>query len=64
MLVTLEKLVMEKSLRLGFSNTNNEAEYEALLVGIAMVRLLGLEMVELYSDSRLIVGQVNGDFKA
>ena len=64
MLVTLEKLVMEKSLRLGFSNTNNEAEYEALLVGIAMVRLLGREMVELYSDSRLIVGQVNGDFKA
>ena len=64
MLVTLEKLVMEKSLRLGFSNTNNEAEYEALLVGIAMVRLLGREMVELYSNSRLIVGQVNGDFKA
>ena len=64
MLVTLEKLVMEKSLRLGFSNTNNEAEYDALLVGIAMVRLLGREMVELYSDSRLIVGQVNGDFKA
>ena len=64
MLVTLEKLVMEKSLRLGFSTTNNEAEYEALLVGIAMVRLLGREMVELYSDSRLIVGQVNGDFKA
>ena len=64
MLVTLEKLVMEKSLRLGFSTTNNEAEYEALLVGIAMVKLLGREMVELYSDSRLIVGQVNGDFKA
>ena len=64
MLVTLEKLVMEKSLRLGFPTTNNEAEYEALLVGIAMVRLLGREMVELYSNSRLIVGQVNGDFKA
>ena len=29
-----------------------------------MVRLLGGEMVELYSDSRLIVGQVNGDFEA
>ena len=63
-LVTLEKLVMDKSLRLRFSATNNEAKYEALLAGIAMVRLLGGEMVELYSDSRLIVGQVNGDFKA
>ena len=64
MLVTLEKLIMEKSLRLEFSATNNEVEYEALLERIAMIRLLGGEMVELYSNSRLIVGQVNGDFEA
>ena len=29
-----------------------------------MVRQLGGEVVELYSDSRLVVGQVNGDFEA
>ena len=63
MLVTSEKLIMEKSLRLGFLATNNEVEYEALLAGVAMVRQLGGEMVELYSDSRLVVGQVNGDFE-
>ena len=63
-MVTPEKLIMEKSLRLGFSATNNEATYEALLVGVAMVRLLGGEMVKLYSNSRLIMGQINGDFKA
>jgi len=63
-LITPEKLIMEKSLQLGFSATNNEAEYETLIAGIAMVKLLGREMVELYSDSRLIVGQVNGDFEA
>ena len=63
-LITPKKLIMEKSLRSGFLATNNEAEYEALLAGVAMVRLLGGEMVELYSDSRLIVGQVNGDFEA
>ena len=62
--ITPEKLVMEKSLRLGFLATNNEAEYEALLAGVAMVRQLGGDMVELYSDSRLVVGQVNGEFKA
>ena len=44
MLVTPEKLIMEKSLQLGFLATNNEAKYEALLAGIAMVRLLGVEM--------------------
>lgn len=40
-LITSEKLVMEKSLRLGFLATNNEAKYEALLVGMAMVNQLG-----------------------
>ena len=64
MLITPEKLIIEKSLQLGFSATNDEAEYEALLEGINMVWLLGGEIVELYLDSRLIVGQVNGDFEA
>ena len=32
-LVSPEKITIEKSLRLGFSATNNEAEYEALLMG-------------------------------
>ena len=36
-LVSLEKITIEKSLRLSFSTTNNEAEYEALLMGMAMV---------------------------
>ena len=36
-LVSPEKITIEKSLRLGFSATNNEAEYEALLIGMAMV---------------------------
>ena len=31
-LISLEKITIEKSLRLGFSATNNEAEYETLLV--------------------------------
>ena len=31
------KIIIEKSLRLGFSAMNNEAEYKALLVGMAMV---------------------------
>ena len=36
-LISLEKLIVEKSLRLGFSTTNNEVEYEALLEGMSMV---------------------------
>ena len=36
-LVSPEKITIEKSLRLNFSATNNEAEYEALLMGMMMV---------------------------
>ena len=36
-LISPEGITIEKSLRLGFSTTNNKAEYEALLVGMIMV---------------------------
>ena len=35
--ISPEKITIEKYLRLGFSATNNEAEYKTLLVGMAMV---------------------------
>ena len=40
-LMSLEKVVIEKSLRLDFLATNNEDEYEALLEGMAMVQRMG-----------------------
>ncbi|XP_075666144.1 uncharacterized protein LOC142635980 [Castanea sativa] len=63
-LITPEKLVMEKSLRLGFITTNNEAKYEALLAGSQMVRHLGEEIMDLYCDSKLVFEQINGEFEA
>ena len=36
-LISLERITIKKSLRLGFSATNNEAEYEVLLIGMTMV---------------------------
>ena len=59
-----EKVVIEKSLRLDFSATNNEAKYEALLVGIAMVQRMGGKSIKLLSDSRLVVDQVRGEYEA
>ena len=40
-LISPKKLIVEKSLRLGFSTTNNEAEYDALLEGMSMVQRMG-----------------------
>ena len=59
-----EKVVIEKSLRLDFLATNNEAEYEALLEGMTMVQRMGGKFIKLFSDSRLVAGQVRGDFEA
>ena len=63
-LMSPEKVVIEKSLRLDFSATNNEAEYETLLTGMAMVQRMGGKSIKLFSDSRLVVGQVRGEFEA
>ena len=55
-LISPKKITMEKSLRLGFLATNNKVEYEALLVGMTMVQKMGGKVVEIFSDSRLVVG--------
>ena len=49
-----EKITIEKSLRLNFSTTNNEAEYEALLKEMVMVQKMGGKVVRAFSDSKLV----------
>ena len=59
----LEGIKLERSFRLGFRASNNEAEYETLLAGLRVVKILGAIEVEIYSDSRLDVSQVEGSFE-
>ena len=40
---------------------NNEAEYEALLDGMSMVQRMGRKVVKMFSNSRLVIGQVKGE---
>ena len=63
-IITPEGIRLEHSFRLGFRASNNEAEYEALLAGLRAVLNLGVREVEVYSDSWLVVNQVQGNFKA
>ena len=63
-LISPEELVVEKSLRLGFSAINNEAEYETLLEGMSMIHRMGGKSVTMFSDSRLVVSQVKGELEA
>ena len=63
-LISPENITIEKSLRLGDLDTNNEVEYEALLVGMTMIQKMGGKVVEIFLDSRLVVGQVQGELEA
>ena len=63
-LVSPQQITIEKSLRLDFSATNNEAEYEVLLEGMSMVQRMEGKTVKIFSNSRLVVGQVKGELKA
>ena len=63
-LISLKKLTIEKSLRLGYLATNNEAEYEVLLKVMSMIQKMGGKTVKIFSDSELVVGQVKGELEA
>ncbi|XP_073152300.1 uncharacterized protein [Henckelia pumila] len=51
------------SIRLDFKASNNEAEYEALLLGLKAARNLGISRANLYSDSQLAIQQSNERFE-
>ena len=55
-LVSPERITIEKSLRLNFWATNNESKYEALLIGMIMVQKMGGKVVRVFLDSKLVVG--------
>ena len=62
--ITTEGIKLEHSFRLGYKASNNEVEYEALLVRFKVVSDLGAKEVEVYLDSQLVVNQVQGNFEA
>ncbi|CAN6571088.1 unnamed protein product [Malus baccata var. baccata] len=44
-------------------NTNNRAEYEALIFGLEILMDLRATEVEIFGDSELVINQLNGEFK-
>ena len=49
---------------MNFQATNNEAEYEALIYGLGLAKYLGVKLLKVRSDSKLIAEQVAGRFEA
>ncbi|CAL9018618.1 unnamed protein product, partial [Prunus brigantina] len=63
-LISPDKVVLEYALRFKFHASNNEAEYEALLAGLRLAKEMGARQIQIFSDSQLVVHQVNQDFTA
>ncbi|KAM1252521.1 hypothetical protein ACFX13_041348 [Malus domestica] len=57
-------MAMEYALRFKFKASNNEVEYEALLVGLRLAKHLGVKRIDIFSDFQLVVNQVINNFDA
>ena len=63
-IINPEGIWLKHSFRLGFRASNNQAEYEALLARLRAVLGICARDVEIYSNSQLVVSQVQGNFEA
>ncbi|RDX75847.1 rnhA, partial [Mucuna pruriens] len=57
-------ILIEQSLHFEFRASNNQAEYEALLAGMKLEQELEFKRLTAKSDSKLVTGQVNGEYQA
>nr|XP_023876288.1 uncharacterized protein LOC111988732 [Quercus suber] len=63
-LSSLENDVIKYGVRLQFLATNNEAEYEAVLMGLRVAKAIGVRSLTLNYDSKLVTGQLNNEYEA
>lgn len=63
-LISPNGLKISSAIRFSFCGSNNEAEYEALLAGVKLARELHIDDITIFSDLKLIFGQVTGEFEA
>lgn len=56
--------MIEYAIKLDFSTTNNEAEYEALIAGLGLAKALRVQCLKICGVSKLVVSQLNGEYEA
>ncbi|XP_015961029.1 uncharacterized protein LOC107485001 [Arachis duranensis] len=56
-------ITIEQSVRYEFPVSNNQAEYEALLAGLALAREVRAKILEVNTDSHVVSSQINGDYQ-
>jgi ribonuclease HI len=53
----------EFSIPIDKTSTNNQAEYQAVLKGIKLLREVNFEVVEIFADSQLVINQLVGEYE-
>jgi ribonuclease HI len=61
-LISSRGVIFEQSVRLEYFCTNNQAEYEAILLGLQILSSIGMKHVEAFGDSLLVVQKIAGTF--
>ena len=62
-LVSLQNYVISRAFSLTETYSNNVAEYNALMIGMKIANEIGVKNLEAYSESKLIVNQVRGEYE-
>ena len=56
--------VLKYGVQLKFPATDNEAKYEGILTGLRLGRALGVKHLLVQNDSKLVIGQIKGEYEA
>jgi ribonuclease HI len=62
-LVSSRGAIFEQSVPLEYFCTNNQAEYEAILLGLQILSSMSIKSVEVFGDSLLIMQQIASVFQ-
>ncbi|XP_063938044.1 uncharacterized protein LOC135147920 [Daucus carota subsp. sativus] len=55
---------IKTAISFGFAATNNQAEYEALLAGLKLVRTLSIRNLTIHNDSQIVARQTKSEYLA
>ena len=56
--------MLKYGVQLKFPTTNNEAEYEGILIGLRLGKAFGAKNLLVQSDSKLVIGQIKEEYEA
>ncbi|KAG4947017.1 hypothetical protein JHK87_043024 [Glycine soja] len=54
--------VLEKALTIEFPLTNNQTKYEVCLAGMEIMDDMEVQVLKVFSNSKLVVNQLNGEY--